>query len=47
MGTVHRKRRFRARLEALAGAKFRVLFEAVGTPNEHIHAQVRKGEVYP
>jgi hypothetical protein len=47
MGTTERKRAFRSRLQSFAGARFRVLFEAVGTPNEHLHAQVRKGQVYP
>lgn len=29
------------------GPKFTVLFESKGTPNEHFHVQVKKGEVFP
>lgn len=37
------KRAFREVYEADLGWQFRVLLEAEGTPNEHLHAQVRKG----
>lgn len=47
MGSRTRKLAFRKRMEELAGAKFRVLYEKDGQPSEHIHAQVRKGHVYP
>lgn len=39
------KRDFRAILEAKLGDQFRVLLENEGTPNEHLHVQVRKGHV--
>lgn len=29
------------------GDKFFVLYEGEGTPNEHIHVQLRKGQSYP
>lgn len=41
-----RKRDFRLWYEADLGAQFRVLLEAEGTPNEHFHAQVRKGLIF-
>jgi len=47
MGSTLRKRTFRSRIEMLAGSRFRALLEGLGTPNEHVHVQVRKGEVYP
>ncbi len=47
MGTVARKRRFRIRFQALLGDRFRVILESLGKPNEHIHAQCRKGHTYP
>lgn len=34
------------RLETWEPKKFRVLYEGVGTPNEHFHVQVAKGQVY-
>jgi hypothetical protein len=40
------KRDFRQRWEEALGPQFRVLLEGEGTPNEHFHAQVRKGHVY-
>lgn len=40
------KRAFRAHLETQLGPKFRVLLEGVGTENEHLHAQVRKGATF-
>lgn len=40
------KRQFRAFYEMLLGPNFRVLLEAEGTPNEHFHAQVRKGMTF-
>lgn len=36
-----------ARLRELLGPKFLVLYESIGTPNEHIHIQLRKGETWP
>lgn len=41
------KLQFRADYEARLGPKFRVLMESVGTPNEHFHAQIKKGGTYP
>lgn len=41
------KRAFREMYERALGPKFRVLFEGDGTPNEHFHAQVKKGQRYP
>jgi len=37
---------FRRALEETLGPQFRVLLEDEGTPNEHLHAQVRKGTKY-
>jgi hypothetical protein len=37
---------FRRALEEVLGPQFRVLLENEGTPNEHLHAQVRKGHTY-
>ena len=45
--TLASKRAFRARYEQVLGERFRVLLEGVGTPNEHFHAQVRMGQVFP
>lgn len=33
-------------LQGLLGPRFSVFFEDIGTPNEHIHIQVRKGTTY-
>lgn len=52
------KRRFRSELESAlnhhplvtakgVGDNFRVLLEVEGTPNEHFHVQVRKGQTFP
>ncbi len=41
------KERFREAYEAALGPKFRVLFEKVGTDQEHFHAQVRREGTYP
>lgn len=38
---------FRKSLESNLGPKFRVLFEGKGTDNEHFHAQVKKGAIFP
>lgn len=35
-----------ARLKEFLGPKFSVLYEGKGTPNEHIHIQLRKGAVW-
>ena len=40
------KRTFRAAWEMALGGQFRVLLEGEGTPNEHFHAQVRRGHTY-
>lgn len=34
-------------LEGTLGPKFTVLYEAAGTPNEHIHIQLKKGRTWP
>ncbi len=48
MGTTTRKQKFRKRFEENCGARFRVILEAIGTSNEHLHAQLKKGlEEYP
>ena len=47
MGSAAKKWAFRKRMEELAGGQFRVLLEHLGTPNEHLHAQVKKGRAYP
>ena len=47
MGSPARKRAFRARFQALLGDRFWCSLKFLGTGNEHIHAQVKKGEVYP
>ncbi len=41
------KERFREAYETALGPKFRVLFESVGTNQEHFHAQVARGGAYP
>ncbi len=38
--------RFKALLEKRLGPQFTVLWEDEGTPNEHLHCQVRKGLTY-
>jgi hypothetical protein len=40
------KEAFRKSLEDLLGPQFRVLLEGLGTPNEHFHAQTKKGHTY-
>lgn len=40
------RERFRAAYEAKLGPQFRVLHEYIGTPQEHFHAQVRKGHTF-
>ena len=40
------KHLFRTAYELALGPQFRVLLEGLGTPNEHFHAQVRKGHAY-
>ena len=47
MGTLANKKRFTRTLREALGSRFYVILEKVGTPNEHIHAQVRKGHSYP
>jgi len=48
MGSTAKKQKFRKRFEENCGARFRVILEAIGTPNEHLHAQLKKGlEAYP
>jgi hypothetical protein len=42
-----RKLRFRTRFAELLGDRFTVLLERTGTPSEHLHSQVKKGERYP
>lgn len=34
-------------LELELGPKFLVLYEGKGTPNEHIHVQLKRGQTYP
>ena len=41
------KQQFRKAFEEYLGPKFRVILESVGTPNEHLHIQVRKGMEFP
>lgn len=41
------KEQFRVTLEANLGPQFRVLHESNGTPNEHYHIQVKKGQTFP
>lgn len=41
------KQRFLTQIGRELDAKFSVLLEDEGTPNEHIHIQVRKGGTYP
>jgi hypothetical protein len=36
----------RRAVEEVLGPQFRALLEAEGTPNEHIHVQVKKGRTY-
>ncbi len=38
--------RFKLLLEKRLGPQFTVMFEDEGTPNEHLHCQVRKGLTY-
>jgi hypothetical protein len=40
------RRWFRRELERVFGPQFRCLLEYEGTPNAHVHAQVRKGHIY-
>ncbi len=40
------KRDLRQRYAAALGDQFTVIIEDEGKPNEHMHAQVRKGHVY-
>jgi len=47
MGSTASKRKFRKRFAEILGARFTVILESLGTPNEHLHAQVKKGQVYP
>lgn len=47
MPDIEFKQDFVKEFEAHLGAKFRVLLEDVGTLNEHIHVQVKKGQVFP
>lgn len=47
MVSLHNKKVFREHMEQCAGLRFRVLLEDVGTNNEHIHAQVKRGQRYP
>ena len=47
MGTLKQKQAFARVLGEKLGSRFYVKLEKVGTPNEHIHAQVRKGASYP
>ena len=41
------KKVFRDSLVSQLGQKFTVLYESRGTPNEHLHLQVRKGTTFP
>lgn len=45
--TLEAKERFREAYQMALGPRFRVLFESVGTNNEHFHAQVMRGGTYP
>ena len=47
MGSVARKRRFRKRFQELLGDLFWAKLMSLGKPDEHIHAQVKKGHDYP
>lgn len=47
MGSLAKKQKFAKRLRAKLGDRFFVKLEKVGTPHEHIHAQVRRGHHYP
>ena len=48
MGTTANKKLFAKTLAAKLGSRFYVrLLPYLGKPNEHIHAQVRKGHHYP
>ena len=47
MLSTHFKKKFRKRFAELLGDRFTVILESLGKPWEHIHAQVRKGQVYP
>lgn len=40
------KRAFAAQLRVELGDAFTVLYESAGTPNEHLHVQVRKGRSF-
>jgi hypothetical protein len=40
------RRELAAELRAELGPSFTVLYEAAGTPNAHLHLQVRKGHSY-
>jgi len=40
------KEEFRNTYEQALGPQFRVLLEYLGSPNEHFHAQVRKGHTF-
>lgn len=41
------KSKFVFKLQEMLGNKFTVLYEDPGGPNQHIHIQVRKGELFP
>jgi hypothetical protein len=43
MGSTKRKQRFRQRWEENCGSRFRIILEKLGTDDEHLHGQVRKG----
>lgn len=47
MATLERKQRFARVLRRKLGSRFTVLLEFIGEDREHIHAQVKKGHVYP
>lgn len=40
------KLEFMTRFGDLLGPKFTILLENIGSPNEHFHVQVRKGQVF-
>lgn len=45
--TTQMKQEFRREFEKFLGPKFRVILESLGTDNEHLHIQVRKGMEFP
>lgn len=44
---VERPQQLAERMQAALGPKFYVVLEDIGQANEHLHAQLRKGETFP